>query len=110
MNVIKVKNIKEKVAQVLEMIPATRDDDALLTVYFWSHFLGKTGFIHDSDNGKFVYLRDIPDLPREDAIKRVRAIIQNEEGRFLPTSWAVAKKRKISEIVWKNYIANQKEG
>ena len=44
------------------------------------------------------------EMPREDSIKRTRAMIQNKEKKFLPTNWKIAKKRKIKENEWRDYI------
>jgi len=51
-----------------------------------------------------VRLEYIKELPREDHVKRIRAKIQNEEGRLLPTRWEVAKQRKIEEQKWRAFM------
>ena len=58
----------------------------------------------DPKNPK-VGLVEIMKLPREDNVKRIRAIIQNEEGRFLPTTQQVAKRRDIEMDKWHKYVA-----
>lgn len=54
-----------------------------------------------------IELGKIMDLPREDNIKRIRAKIQNEEHKYLPTTLEVARQRKISEEEWKAWSRNQ---
>lgn len=109
-----IKNLKSMVLQVLRDFPMSRDSDAWLTVKLWCVFypsrIQKTEWTNP-ENGKtkdrkFIYLDDIIDLPKEDQVKRVRAIIQNEENKFLPTSLDVAKQRKINEDTWREYITS----
>lgn len=54
-----------------------------------------------------VKLTDVLFLPREDNIKRIRAKIQNEEHRYLPTTPEIRAKRKISESEWRAWSQNQ---
>lgn len=70
--------------------------------------------VADPDTGKeklvpksLVELAKIVDLPREDHIKRIRAKIQNEEKKFLPTTEEVRRQRKISEEDWRAWSKNQ---
>ena len=94
-----LKTLKSQVEFVLEHKPLARDNDITLTLHLWSFFY--KSYISD---GK-VALTDIYRLPREDNIKRIRAKIQNEEYRFLPTTLEVVKLRKISEDKWREYLA-----
>lgn len=97
-----IKTLRAQVEHILDKHPKARDSDQWLTIKLWTVFYPSR--IQDSDKGKFIYLRDVMELPREDNIKRVRAIIQNVENRFLPTNIEVVRKRKINEEVWKEYI------
>lgn len=103
-----IDTLKKQVLKVLEGYPKTRDSDVRLMLVLWQMFYASRVHLDEKSSQKFVYLKDIMDLPREDNIKRVRAIIQNVENKFLPTSWAVARQRKINEEVWREYI--QKNG
>ena len=90
------------VLSVLEKYPEARDSDQWLTIKIWTiYFPSMIAPLKDNRPG--VALRDIMQLPREDNVKRIRAKIQNEEHRFLPTTKAVAMQRKINEDVWENY-------
>lgn len=100
-----IKNLKIAVLGCLQDYPKARDSDQYLTIMVWMrHFPSR--IVELPDGSKAVRLRDVMEMPREDTIKRVRAIIQNDEGKWLPTSLAVAKKRKINEEVWRDYCRN----
>ena len=58
----------------------------------------------DKNNSGYIYLKDLFELPREDNIKRVRAKIQNEEHKFLPTDFKIMKKRKSASKTWREYL------
>ena len=100
--------------EILEKYPKARDSDQWLTIKLWCIFYPsriKEEILpvpegEQPNVRKFVYLEDIMELPREDNVKRIRAIIQNVEHKFLPTTWEVAKQRKINEDEWKEYVVN----
>lgn len=75
--------------------PQTRNSDITLMIVLWKEFFG----VRDS-----VDILRLYDLPREDRIKRIRARIQNEKNMYLPTSWEVAKQRKIEESKWRSFL------
>lgn len=93
---------------LLKTIPSTRDSDITLTIELWKKYYpskikkGATGMLG-------IWLDDLHHLPSQDAIKRHRAHIQNDLKRYLPTTWKVAKKRKIKESIWLDYIRRQNE-
>lgn len=99
-----IDTLKTQVLKVLEKYPKTRDSDVRLMLVLWQMFYPSR--IHKTEpvNRSYIFLHDIMDMPREDNIKRVRAIIQNVENKFLPTSLEVAKQRKINEETWREYI------
>ena len=112
---MKPKLLRPMVLTVLRDFPKARDSDTWLTLKLWTIFypqlIKSETFIAKDLNGeqvqvtdKSVRLLDIMSLPREDNIKRLRAKIQNEELKFLPTTWEVAKQRRIEESVWRNYV------
>jgi hypothetical protein len=77
----------------------TRNDDIALTICLWRNFypeyITRQGYIR---------LINLFDLPREDGIKRVRAKIQNDEFRLLPTLRKVALKRKLNIEEWQRAL------
>jgi len=112
---LKINKLKIKILDILEKYPKSRDSDIWLTIKLWCLYYPSRIRIEEIKDGdvkvgerKYVFLDDIIDLPREDNIKRIRAVIQNKEGKFLPNSWAVAKQRKINEEEWKGYMRNLK--
>lgn len=74
-----LKSLKEQVRKVLAMYTQTRNNDVDLTLAVWVTFYSNH-LIYDEEKKVWqAPLREIRRLPREDNIKRVRAIIQNEE-------------------------------
>lgn len=123
----KINKLKIQILDILEKHPKSRDSDQWLTIKLWCVFYPSRIIRKEAEcscapdratlgcpkhTGReaepMIRLADIMDLPREDNIKRIRAVIQNEEKQFLPTSWAVAKQRKINEEEWKTYMTNLK--
>ena len=109
-----IGRLKQQILEVLASNSDSRNSDQYLTLCIWNRYypsyvqeITREVAGKEPEKVKVVALKDIMLLPREDNVKRIRAKIQNEENRFLPTSWAVAKQRKINEEVWKNYVNNQ---
>jgi hypothetical protein len=99
-----MNNLKQKILWILSEDEQSRNSDIRLTQMIWYKFYNSK-IINLDDGTKAVRLRDLFDLPREDNIKRVRAKIQNEEGKFLPTSAEVRKQRKIKEWKWREQMS-----
>ena len=76
-----------------------RNSDIALTIAIWQKWYS-VGTNEDS----VVHLYRLFDLPREDNVKRVRAVLQNVEGKYLPTSWEVARKRGIEREKWEQAL------
>lgn len=76
-----------------------RNSDTALTIAIWQKWYS-VGTNPDS----VIHLYSLFDLPREDNVKRVRAVLQNVEGKYLPTSWEVAKKRGIEREKWEEAL------
>ena len=72
-----------------------RNSDIALTILIWQRWYN----VSDKSDG-VIHLHRLFDLPREDNIKRIRAIIQNVEHKFYPTKWEIAKKRNIERERW----------
>jgi hypothetical protein len=93
--------IKKQVEDILQTIPETRNSDITLMIELWKRFYSK--LLKKGSTGELgVWLEDLHRLPREDNIKRWRAKFQNDEGKYLPTLWSVAKQRKIEEEKWRD--------
>ena len=102
-------SLKNQVEQILTKYPQARNSDQWLTLKLWAVFYPNKVRIHELTNQKYVFLNDIMDLPREDNVKRIRAVIQNEENRLLPTSLDVVKQRRINEKIWKEYLNKENQ-
>ena len=94
------------VEEVMTDIPETRNSDIKLTLEIWKRFYPK--YIKDLDGVEVVPLSSLYTLPREDNVKRLRAFIQNTEGRLPPTTWEVAKQRGINKEIWESSIVLKK--
>lgn len=95
------KTLKDKVLFCLDTYPETRNSDITLTIMVWKKFNPEyIKHTPESDLG-YLNLDNLKELPREDHIKRIRAKIQNEDGKYLPTSLSVAKQRRIEENKWR---------
>lgn len=99
----KVK-LRDMVEDRLEKIEETRNSDIKLTIAIWQKYY--PDYVLDTSQGEKsgIFLDALFILPREDNVKRIRAKIQNEEHKFLPTDPEVRKKRKISEEEWYDYL------
>ena len=92
------------VESCLRRFPKTRNSDIELTIRIWKEYFPQRIVTRQADERDYVAVRDLFDLPREDNVKRIRAKIQNELGKFLPTSLEIAKQRQIEEGEWREYM------
>ena len=95
--------LQKQVDYCLKNFPKTRNSDIELTLAIWKHYY-PSRIVYSKTGVSLIRLRDLFDLPREDNVKRIRAKIQNELGKYLPTSLEVAKQRKIAETEWREYM------
>lgn len=100
----RIKGLKKMVESTLEKLPSTRDSDVRLCIAIWERYFGEYVITGSLSGEKAVRLNDLYRLPREDNIKRLRAHIQNVQGKWLPTTWEVARKRNINQQEWNSYI------
>jgi hypothetical protein len=105
---MKKDDLKNKVSNILNEHPETRNCDIKLMIYLWNkHFSAHIKVTNNGQQG--IYLSSLYTLPTQESIKRVRAIIQNDEHRFLPTDEKVRRQRRVSEDEWRNWINQQNE-
>lgn len=104
---MKKGQLKQRILKILAQFPETRNCDIKLTTRIWKEYYPSRLKFRDVDQQYYVSLDSIFLLPREDHIKRIRAVIQNEEHKYLPTDLSVRKKRKISEEVWRKRLSNR---
>ncbi len=99
----KVK-LRDMVEDRLKNLEETRNSDIKLTIAIWIKYY--PDYVLDTSQGEKsgIFLDALFILPREDNIKRIRAKVQNEEKKYLPTDPIVRAKRKISEEEWYSYL------
>lgn len=101
----KFKTLKKKVEYVLDEIEETRNSDVELTVNLWEIFyedeiMDAIRMLTVKSTVYDFFRWVLKKLPSHKDIARVRAIIQNEELRFLPTKKEIFIKRGIEESLW----------
>ncbi len=96
---VQFKKLKDKVEFVLGKYENTRNDDIELTIALWQEFYNV---------GDAIPLEAMKELPRESAIVRLRAVVQNVDGKYFPTDLAIARKRGIEEVAWQEYMSTVK--
>jgi len=106
----RLKNLKKEILSCLQQYLSARNDDKTLTYAVWVNFYNDIVFRLPADqNGKeewAIRLNDLYKLPSQDAIKRIRASIQNNKTKpqYPPTDLAVAIKRGWQEEDWRNFL------
>lgn len=102
--IVPLPRLKNMVEQVLAENPKyngaeARNSDVALMILIWQRWYG----VSDKPDG-IIHVRRLFDLPREDNVKRVRAVIQNVEHKYLPTNPDVLIKRGILEEYWQDAL------
>lgn len=87
------KKVSEIVEHLLETNVRCRNDDKFLTYLVMREF-----------TNIFIPFEDFNKMPAFETIKRVRAKIQNTEGRYPPTDQEVIEKRKHREEEVKDFL------
>jgi hypothetical protein len=103
------KKLVDMVEEILRNKPDTRNSDIELMIEIWKRYYPQriqTAYHHTIDNRgpqgarEFIYIDDLFQVPRHDAIKRIRATF-NHEGKYFPTDWNVARQRGLQEDAWR---------
>lgn len=92
--------LKSRVAAILNLYPAARDSDIVLTIKYWSTFQP------DLYNPAGIAPADLFRLERETHIVRARAMIQNDYGLFVASETVKGHRRK-NEVTIKAEILEQ---
>lgn len=103
---MKLKNFQRVVEETLAKYPKTRNSDPLLTWHIVHLYYPEFCSEHNGDH--WINYQGTQAV-REDHVKRVRAHIQNDLEKFLPTDPEVRKQRKISEELWRAYLGKNPE-
>jgi hypothetical protein len=102
----KLHDLKDKVEKILRDYPETRNCDVLLTnklieLYFPQfYFLDSSGEIWINQRAKMAV--------REISVVRVRTMIQNEDGKYLPSDSRVRRVRRISEERYRRFAQDSR--
>lgn len=96
-----LKNFKPKVYSILEKHEQARNNDGTLYAYFIKKYC-KHLVIQDPDGVDMLPLKNFKHLPPMENIRRVRQIIQNDNGDLIPTDPKVREARGIKEQNWRD--------
>lgn len=100
--------IKHQTLRILQDMPESRNSDITLMIEIWKRYYSSSIKVN-SDGQLGIFLDSLYSLPTQDNIKRVRAIIQNVEGRFLPTEEKIRRQRRINQGKWLEWVRSQGE-
>jgi len=90
--------VRNRVERLLEEDERTRNDDLWLIYKIWRQ-----------ESKVFIPFEDFQTLTSAETVRRMRAFIQNEEKKFLPTDPKVRIKRRINEESWRTWLRFAKE-
>lgn len=102
----KLKNFHSVVEDTLKRHPVTRNSDVTLTWYIIYLYYPNEAM---EANGRYWVSVRATNMVREDRVKRARAKIQNEQGKYLPDDPAVREARKITEEAYRLYLNKNPE-
>jgi hypothetical protein len=94
-----IEDVTHAVIEVLQHDEESRNDDKRLTFKVLARLLP------GDDKRRKIELKmtQLRKLPAFATITRVRAFVQNELGKYLPTKAEVREKRRISEEAWHDW-------
>lgn len=92
-------NIKRYVIEVLKENEKARDDDFLLCI----HVFLKMGFAHRIPLGIVIHYDQVDYFPAFETITRLRREIQNNQGKYKPSSEAQSQRVLHQEIIQQRY-------
>ena len=100
-----IKLREKEVEYCLQNFPETRNSDITLLIRIWETYHQQRLFT--AENGKqAVEIESLYELPREDAVKRIRANF-NSKRKYLPTSEKVAKQRQMNIEEWRAWLKDE---
>jgi len=102
----RLKDLKAKVELALKENPETRNCDVLLTQTLIKAYYPQ--YYYQKESGEVWINEKALILIREDSVKRQRAIIQNDENKYLPDDENVRIRRKINQERWLEYVREER--
>lgn len=100
--IIKEVEAKKIVLKVLEADMRARNSDKWLLLKVWQEQGLPDSLIKELEN-------HLPLICNPESIRRSRQIVQNTEGKYLPSDPSVIIKRKIKESILRKYYANNQQ-
>lgn len=98
------RTLIEEVEFILATMPESRNSDITLMIELWKHYYKDLLLYHPRTSEPYIKLSNLFEMPREDNIKRIRAKIQNEERRYLPTNEEVFNERARLSTEWRQFL------
>jgi len=90
-----LKQVKGIVEEILSTDERARNDDKYLTFKVMQRY-----------TKIYIPFEDFNKIPAFESIKRMRALIQNKEGRYLPTDLKVKEERMKKSDALRRFFAN----
>lgn len=98
---MELKTYKHRVREILKKSKTARNSDAILYARYIHRFYPH--LVTTDKNGRpAVLLEDFKKLPGAENVRRLRQVIQNDNGEYMPTDKKVIKMRRIKEENWRN--------
>lgn len=108
----KLDNLEERIRHCLAKYPLSRNSDIKLLLYiifeYRPEMMIKSKEKYPDGREKWWVETEALYLFRGDSITRIRAMIQNDEGLYLPDDPDVRRQRRIGEEAWESYLAKNK--
>jgi len=99
--------LKNQILVMLREFPDTRNSDIKLMIHLWNRYY--PAHIKNTSGGQGIFLSSLYTLPTQESIKRIRAVVQNDEHKYLPSDSKVRKQRRIKEEEWREWINQNNE-
>ena len=109
---MKIKNVKNKVTEILEQHPQTRDNDMSLLAIIWNVELGGREESEKMDAFQFLCLLSRKELSNPVSLWRCRQKIQEEDEKLRGSKWKARQehsKNVVGEIKSWDAPENQSE-
>jgi hypothetical protein len=99
-----VPRLKKMVEYILDENPKyngieARNSDIALMILIWQRW-----YSVGTNSDSIVHLQRLFDLPRQDNVKRARALFQNVEHKYLPTNLETLRYRRIEQAYWEEAL------
>ena len=104
----KLKHLSTLVERVLAKDERARGDDVYLTLTIIKENMPDKIRVATPTHEYFVSV-DALYAVREDNVKRIRARLQNDEGKYLPADPEIRRKRRIREEQWLAFLGKNPE-